>query len=259
MNKSVVSPLLALGLMFGLMGCTPPAAESTPAAQSTTRVSVTSTPGAVAVATDSATPAVADALTPKSAPEAVKGSVPLEPFPGVTAPAIKKVVHSKFTTDAGEMLIDIYPEAGPNAAKRFQELIESGFYNNTPIFRVVPNFVAQFGINSDPKTIHFKNEPFKDDPSLFKLSKGTLAFAKSGPDTNATQIFIDYNDNSNLRQQGFTAFAAVVKGYDVATKFKAVGDPSMGLSQDSLWGDTQGYLKSLPEKPNMILKAEIIK
>ena len=174
--------------------------------------------------------------------------------------ALTKIVKAKMVTDLGELLIDIYPEAAPNAAKRFQELIQAGYYDNTPIFRIVPGFVAQFGINSKPNHKLWKDKNFNDDPSLFRLEPGTLAFAKAGPNINSTQVFINYSDNSQaLASQNFTTFAKVTKGYELTKKFKQVGDPSMGLSQQDLWADTDGLLKSLPEKPSMILKAEILK
>lgn len=93
-----------------------------------------------------------------------------------------------------------------------------------------------------PTPSWFKENTFKDDPSYFQLSQGTLAFAKSGPDSNSTQVFINYRDNSRLVQQGFTAFARVVEGYDIAERFEAVGDESMGL------GPTVGQGRRLPQK-----------
>ena len=79
------------------------------------------------------------------------------------------------------------------------------------------------------------------------------------PNSSSTQVFINYGDNSGLVAQNFVAFGKITKGYELTEKFKQVGDPSMGLDQGKLWEDTQGYLKSLPEKPNMILKAEVLK
>lgn len=189
-------------------------------------------------------------------PGPVNLKVKLEPLPGVKAPKLKKVVKAKFQTTQGDLLIEIYPEAGPNAAKRFIELIKAGFYNNTPIFRVEPSFVAQFGINSKPKMKEWQNKNFKDDPSYFHLSPGTIAFAKAGPDTNSTQVFINYNDNSGLVQNGgFTAFAKVVKGFEGTAKFRQV--PAAG-NQEALWKDTDAFIKSLPEKPDTIIKAVIL-
>lgn len=71
--------------------------------------------------------------------------------------------------------MEIYPEAAPNASKRFIELIKAGYYDKTPIFRVEPAFVAQFGINSKPKMIDWKEKNFKDDPSFLpSLGPGTV-------------------------------------------------------------------------------------
>lgn len=180
----------------------------------------------------------------------------LEPLPGVKAPKLKKVVKAKFQTTQGDLLMEIYPEAAPNASKRFIELIKAGYYDKTPIFRVEPAFVAQFGINSKPKMIDWKEKNFKDDPSFFHLGPGTLAFAKAGPDTNSTQVFINYNDNSPLVQQGnFTAFGKVVKGFESTAKFRQV--PAAG-DQQRLWMDTEGFINSLPEKPDSIIKAVIL-
>jgi cyclophilin family peptidyl-prolyl cis-trans isomerase len=157
------------------------------------------------------------------------------------------------------MTFAIYPQAAPNAAKRFLELVESGFYNNTPIFRVVPGFVAQFGINWRPKHRDWKENNFKDDPSLFKLSEGTLAFAKAGKDTNSCQVFINYGDNSRLAKSGgFSTFGKVVSNFGVAKKFRSVGDPSMGLDQDWLWSKGESYLEAISEKPDMIISASLV-
>ena len=187
---------------------------------------------------------------------------PPDPLPYIdksAAPALTEVKQVKMTTDLGEVLIDVYPAAAPNAAQRFLELVKSGFYDNTPVFRVVPGFVAQFGINWRDPHKAWKENNFKDDPSLFKLDKGTLAFAKAGPNTNSTQVFINYGDNSRLATQGgFSTFAKVVSGMDVVEKFKAVGDPRMGLDQEALWNNGEAYLQRQPDKPNMILKAEVV-
>ena len=74
---------------------------------------------------------------------------PLSPLPNVTAPipplTQKSTVH--LITTAGEVVIEVYPQAAPHAAQRFIELVKSGFYDDTPISRVVTGFVAQFGVN----------------------------------------------------------------------------------------------------------------
>jgi len=183
----------------------------------------------------------------------------LSPLPSVTAPALTEKVQARFETDAGNFTVEVYPQAAPNAARRFLELIRIGFFNNTPVFRVVPGFVVQFGINGRDGYGVWENKNFDDDPSLFKLDRGTLAFAKSGPNTNRSQVFMSCADYSRLSKNGgFSSFAKVVDGMATVDSFRSVGDPRMGLDQDELWKNGESYLKRLPEKPAMILKAVIL-
>jgi cyclophilin family peptidyl-prolyl cis-trans isomerase len=163
-------------------------------------------------------------------------------------------------TTAGEVMIAVYPAAAPNAAKRFVELVQAGFYNDTPISRVVPGFVAQFGVNWRTPHKSWKDRNFNDDPTIFALERGTLAFAKAGPNTNSTQVFINYVENNRLAdpRYNFTVFGKVVSGMDVVDRFVQVGDPSGGLDQGRLWADGGAYLDSLSVKPTMIQSAEVV-
>jgi cyclophilin family peptidyl-prolyl cis-trans isomerase len=199
----------------------------------------------------SAPPAAAPAQQPR-----------LAPLPGKTAPALTQVTKVRLATTAGDVVIEVYPQAAPNAAKRFVELATSGFFDETPISRVVPGFVAQFGVNWRDPHRAWKDREFVDDPSLFALDRGTVAFAKRGfPNTASTQVFINYGDNTRLTAPqanlSFWAFGKVVEGMDVVDKFVQVGDASMGLDQDRLWADGGTYLESLAVKPTMIEKATV--
>jgi cyclophilin family peptidyl-prolyl cis-trans isomerase len=186
----------------------------------------------------------------------------LEPLPGreSSAPALTQKTSVRMQTTAGELLIEVYPEAAPNAAQRFVELVESGFYDDTPVSRVVPGFVAQFGVNWRQPHSSWKDNHFDDDASLFALERGTLAFAKAGPDTNSTQVFINYSENNRLAdaQYNFTVFGKVVEGMEVVDGFVQVGDPSGGLDQPRLWRDGGAYLDSLAVKPTMIERAVVV-
>jgi cyclophilin family peptidyl-prolyl cis-trans isomerase len=135
-----------------------------------------------------------------------------------------------------------------------------GFYDGTPIFRVVKSpspFVAQFGINSDFK--EWENKSFDDDPTMYQLTRGTLAFAKAGPNTNSTQVFINYRENNRLAapELNFTTFARVVSGMEVADRFVSVGDERMGLDQDALWLNHR-LVEGMDPGPTMITSAVIL-
>ena len=198
-----------------------------------------------------------------AAPAAADAIEQLVPLPGLeeAAPVLTQKTRIAMQTTAGELLIDVYPQAAPNAAQRFVELVQSGFYDNTPVSRIVPGFVAQFGINWREPHKAWEDKPFDDDASLFMLTRGTLAFAKSGPDSNSTQVFINYDDNSHLtaRMYNFTAFGRVVQGMEVVDSFVEVGEPGLGLDQDRLWNDGEAYLQELTVKPTMILAAKVLR
>jgi peptidyl-prolyl cis-trans isomerase A (cyclophilin A) len=200
---------------------------------------------------------------PAQAPEiAIEDVPPLVPLPWLTDPlpesGTPELVH--FETDAGDIVIAVYPAAAPNAAERFLHLVEIGYYDGIPVSRVVPGFVAQFGINWREEYRNWKEENFDDDPTRFAFVPGTLAFAKAGPNTNSTQVFINYGNNNRLAspQYNFSVFAQVIEGMQVVESFKSVGDASGGLNQSLLWDGGQAYLDYLPEKPNMILDANRI-
>lgn len=184
----------------------------------------------------------------------------LDPLPGVEAPTLTEKTTVRFETTAGNLVIEVYPQAAPNAAQRFLDLVEAGYYDETPVSRVVPGFVAQFGINWREGQKEWQERVFDDDTTLFSLDRGTLAFAKAGPDTNSTQVFINYRQNNQLAapQYNFTVFGKVVEGMDVVDGFAQVGDPSGGLDQARLWQEGEAYLASLDEQPTMIEDAEVI-
>ena len=187
----------------------------------------------------------------------------LNPLPGMETqvPVLTEKTTIKLETTAGVVLVEVYPQAAPNAVERFVELVKSGFYNDTPVSRVVPGFVAQFGVNWREPHKQWENKTFDDDPSLFALERGTLAFAKAGIDNNSTQVFINYAENNRLavRMYNFTTFGKVVSGMELVDMFVEVGEPGMGLDQERLWLDGGAYLESLELKPTMILRASIVK
>lgn len=206
----------------------------------------------------------APSVDSSAAPEAPATGEPivhaLVPLPGKEAevPEITRKETVVMETTGGEIVIEVYPEAAPNAAAHFLELVESGYYDNTPVFRVVPGFVAQFGINWREPHIQRRDINFRDDPRLFAHERGTLSFAKSGqPNTASTQVFINYAENNRLADEApnyrFTVFGAVVEGMDVADNFAQVGE----LNQGALWTEGDEYLRMFATQPTMILSATV--
>ncbi|KAJ3274037.1 hypothetical protein HDV01_003530 [Terramyces sp. JEL0728] len=89
------------------------------------------------------------------------------------------------------------------------------FYEDSAFFRVVPNFVVQFGLSGYPKINEiWGNNTIPDDPVVVSNLKGTVSYATAGPNTRTTQLFINSVDNARLDALGFAPFAKVVKGFE---------------------------------------------
>src|SRR5437899_6787777 len=105
----------------------------------------------------------------------------------------------KFDTSKGPVVIEVHRAWAPLGADHFYSLVKSGFYNDVRFFRVVPNFMVQFGMNGDPKLQSAHNTTIKDDPPKESNKRGYVTFAKTGaPNSRSTQVFINFKDNNFL-------------------------------------------------------------
>ena len=122
----------------------------------------------------------------------------------------------KFDTSKGEFTVEVTRSWAPNGADRFYNLVKNGFYNNCRFFRVVQNFMVQFGISGDPKiSAAVRAAQIKDDPAKQSNLRGYITYAMAGANTRTSQLFINFKDNSFLDNQGFSPFGVVKKGMNV--------------------------------------------
>ena len=129
------------------------------------------------------------------------------------APASYK---ARFDTSKGPIVIEVRRDWAPNGADRFYNLVKSGFYDDTRFFRVIKDFMVQFGINGDPGiSAPWRTATIKDDPVKQSNKRGTITFATSGPNSRTSQVFINFKDNAGLDGQGFSPFGQVVTGMNV--------------------------------------------
>jgi peptidyl-prolyl cis-trans isomerase A (cyclophilin A) len=120
-----------------------------------------------------------------------------------------------FATSKGTFVVEATRAWSPNGADRFYALARSGFFDENRFFRVLPGYIAQFGINDRKKVNERWDAPIPDDPRRESNARGTLVFTSSGPDTRAHQLFINLADNKRLDPQGFVPFGRVVSGMEV--------------------------------------------
>src|SRR5215467_4565335 len=58
---------------------------------------------------------------------------------------------AQFVTTKGKFTIEVTRSLAPNGADRFYNLVRAGYFKDVAFFRVIPGFMAQFGMHSDPK------------------------------------------------------------------------------------------------------------
>lgn len=123
-----------------------------------------------------------------------------------------------FETSKGEIEILVTRSLAPLGADRLYYLANNHFFDNSRFFRVVNGFVAQFGVSGIPAVDQvFDTLSFSDDPRKMSNTRGTLAYAKRGPNTRSTQMFINLDDNSEvLDPMQFAPLGRVVRGMEAA-------------------------------------------
>lgn len=149
----------------------------------------------------------------------------------------------KFETSKGAFTIEIQRDWAPRGVDRFYELVDGKFFDDGRFFRVVRNFVVQFGINKDPKVTALWNQlNIPDDKVKQSNLRGTITFATAGPNTRTSQVFINLANNRMLDNQGFAPFGKVSEGMEVVDRLYAgYGDmPPGGNGPDPSKIETQG-------------------
>ena len=93
----------------------------------------------------------------------------------------------KFDASTGPFVVQVHRAWAPNAADHFYTLVKNGFYDDARFFRVVRNFVVQFGVSGDPQTNRlWSSVSLPDDPVTQHNSRGTITFATRGPNTRTS-------------------------------------------------------------------------
>ena len=164
----------------------------------------------------------------------------------------------KFDSSVGPFVVEVHRAWAPNAADHFYTLVKNGFYDEARFFRVVPNFMVQFGIAADPAVQAKWRQSIKDDPVKQSNKKGYVTFAQtSAPNSRSTQIFVNYKDNAFLDSQRFAPFGEVTSGMDNVEKITSqYGEKP---NQGSIQAEGNAYLKGQFPKLDYVKKATIEK
>ncbi|MGL4344284.1 MAG: peptidylprolyl isomerase [Cellulosilyticaceae bacterium] len=165
-------------------------------------------------------------------------------------------IATVYLSNGGSFRIELYPDYAPNTVANFISLADKGFYNQTYINRVMPNYLIQAG---DPigngygfPGYFIKSEcRYNGYANKLKHVEGTVSMARGRDfDTEGSQFFVLLKDSSDLNGQ-YAAFGRVVQGLDVVQKVGNMGIKGDHTLVKPIWIesidiDTQGKTYSEP-------------
>jgi peptidyl-prolyl cis-trans isomerase A (cyclophilin A) len=172
-----------------------------------------------------------------------------------TAPATFLV---QVETTKGPFTIKVTRAWAPNGADHFYNLVRAGFYTDAAFFRVVPGFMAQFGISAKPEISRiWANSNIQDDPVKQSNTRGMVTFAQtSAKNSRSTQLFINFKDNSFLDPDRFAPFGEVTKGMDVVDKINS--EYQERPDQGALTNQGKAYLDKNFPRIDRIVSATVV-
>eukprot|EP00586_Coscinodiscus_wailesii_P011669 CAMPEP_0172510784 /NCGR_PEP_ID=MMETSP1066-20121228/231300_1 /TAXON_ID=671091 /ORGANISM="Coscinodiscus wailesii, Strain CCMP2513" /LENGTH=321 /DNA_ID=CAMNT_0013289909 /DNA_START=235 /DNA_END=1200 /DNA_ORIENTATION=+ len=147
----------------------------------------------------------------------------------------------------------------PHGYDRAVALFERGFYDSSHFFRVIPGFLAQFGISytEDEELMQFAEAPIRDDPQLdppIPFETGTISHAGSGPNSRDTHLFIAYEPYEMFGTELWeTPIGKVISGMDTVNNlYGEYGDEPPdgdGPSQQDIYSKGRKYIEA--QFPNL--------
>jgi len=197
----------------------------------------------------------------QTAPAAAGGASKLLNPAALTAKA-PATFKAKFDTSKGVFVVEVHREWAPLGADRFYNMVTSGFFNGVRFFRVIPNFMAQFGINGNPAvTAAWNKIELKDDPATKQSNqRGFISYGTTGqPNSRGTQVFINYKDNSFLDPQGFVPFGQVVEGMEIVDMLNAEYGSGPQNQQGTITREGNKFLMAQFPKLDYVKTATVVK
>ena len=172
---------------------------------------------------------------PAPPPASAGGSPPVTPPSGAAGPATPEVrvvggrsvkqwsappprvidISASYTavlnTSAGAITVELLTAEAPSTVNNFVFLAREGFYDNVIFHRTIPDFMIQGG---DPTGTGGGGPGYRfaDEPVRRPYTRGVMAMANAGPNTNGSQFFLMHADYP--LPPNYTIFGQTVAGLE---------------------------------------------
>jgi len=192
----------------------------------------------------------------------------LSPDPAQVDRAAPDSFDVRFETTRGGFVVRARRHWSPNGVDRFYYLASHGFYDGARFFRVITGFVAQFGLSGRPAVDSvWQDRSIPDEPVHETNRRGTVSYARGGPNTRSAQLYINLVDNPRLdtiSTFGFPPIGEVVEGMPVADLLYAGYGGNRqerlpGPSQDSIQVAGNAYLDRYFPRLDAIRQGQVVR
>jgi cyclophilin family peptidyl-prolyl cis-trans isomerase len=177
-----------------------------------------------------------------------------------TAP---EIFTARFETTKGTFDLELKRELSPAGVDRFYQLVKYGFFDSVVFYRVVPNFVAQFGTGDTALEKSWSKYKLPDEEVKASNLRGTISYARGGKETRGTVLFINLVDNPRLDTlnyngvKGFPVMGKVIEGMStVDSLYNGYGGTTMS-QLDGLYKNKEAFFKKFP-KLDFVRKAYLV-
>lgn len=188
-----------------------------------------------------------------------------EPTPEMLTAAAPDSFLAEFVTSEGSFLVTMHRDWSPLGVDRAYQLVKHDFWAGARIYRMLPDFVAQWGFSGDPTLDSLWEEHgIADEPSVASNVRGTMSFARAGPETRSYTMFVNLVDNQRLDDAmaggvaGYPPIGRIVgNGTDVVAGFYAAYDEDPPV-QDSISIQGNDYLRRRYPQLDSIITTRVI-
>ena len=151
------------------------------------------------------------------------------------------MTRATIATEKGDIEIQLYTTDAPKATQNFIDLARKGYYDDVIFHRVIPGFVIQAGDGQYGKKSSLDQGrvgtggpgyTFEDEPVRGDYTRGALAMANAGRNTNGSQFFICHQDLTGKLPKNYTLFGQVTKGMDVVDQIVSAPRNARDLPND---------------------------
>jgi peptidyl-prolyl cis-trans isomerase A (cyclophilin A) len=171
-----------------------------------------------------------------------------------TAP---ETFNAVFDTSVGTFVVRVTRAWAPHGADRFYNLVAGGFYDNCRFFRVVPKFMAQFGIHGDPAvSAAWQDATIPAERARESNTRGRVTFAQGTlASSRTTQVFINFGNNSKLDIDNFAPFGEVITSMLIVERI--YGEYGEGIDQRLIQSGGNAVLEKVLPKLSYIRRATV--